>query len=110
MKASKTITLATALVALSVSLAACSDEPETPPVTADCVQKQPDGTLKAVDDDLCDDSRGGGSSFVWIYGGHYSNGHVTGGSHQKPANTNISSRSGKTIVGGFGQSGRSVGS
>ncbi|MFI6296780.1 hypothetical protein ACIBEJ_34685 [Nonomuraea sp. NPDC050790] len=102
MKASKTIVVATALVALSLSLAACGDDSES--VTADCVVKQADGSHKAVDDDLCDRSGGHGSSFVWIYGGTSSGGYIRGGTTTRPANTNISTRSGKTIVGGFGSS------
>lgn len=102
MKASKSITIS-ALAALSLALVpGCSDDSDT--VTADCVVKQPDGSYKAVDDDLCDKDGHGGSSFIWIYGGTSHGGYVRGGTMQRPANTNISTRSGKTVVGGFGSS------
>lgn len=108
-KASASITLTT-LAAPSLTFAAACAEDEGPEVTADCVVKQPDGTFKAVDDDLCDDDdHHGGSSFVWIYGGSSgSNGRITGGTFNRPTNANISTRSGSVISrGGFG--GRSGG-
>ncbi|MFI6496833.1 hypothetical protein [Nonomuraea typhae] len=100
MKASKTITVATAVVALSVSLAACGEDKT---VTADCVDK---ATGKILPDSHCSSggSAGGG---VFIYGGTVGgDGRVSGGSYSKPANTNISTRSGKVLVGGFGGSGK----
>ncbi|GAA4209185.1 hypothetical protein GCM10022252_75330 [Streptosporangium oxazolinicum] len=114
-KASRSITVF-ALAALSLSLvAACADEPETPPVTADCVVKQPDGSYKAVDDKLCDNPGGAQSAVgfwpVWIYGGSYdSRTHrVTGGSKFRPLNTNINARSGRVITSGFGSSAKGGG-
>ncbi|WP_152990180.1 hypothetical protein [Sphaerimonospora mesophila] len=76
-------------------------------MTADCAAKQRDGSYRAVADSYCDNHRSsgghGGGGFVWIYGGsHASNGTVTGGTLTRPQNTNISSRSGRVIVGGFG--------
>ncbi|RCG27216.1 hypothetical protein DQ384_26210 [Sphaerisporangium album] len=122
-KASTAITLV-ALGALSLAMVtACSDD-DGPTVAADCVIREADGKLKAVDDKYCSNSGGGGghstSSFVWIYGGSYSNGHVYGGSYTKPPNTNIASRSGRTVLsnagkgtvsrGGFGSRGSVSGS
>ncbi|MFI7641943.1 hypothetical protein [Nonomuraea sp. NPDC049400] len=106
-RASTTVTVTTALAALSLSLSACGSDPSedssAPSVTADCVVQQPDGSYKAVDDDYCDDDDNDRDSFVWIYGGSSShNGHIYGGTRQRPSNTNITSRSGKVIVGGFG--------
>ncbi|MEU4513247.1 hypothetical protein AB0G05_27435 [Nonomuraea wenchangensis] len=106
-KASRSVAVAAALATLSVSVVACADS--APAVTADCVVKQPNGQYKAVDDDYCDDRRGGGSSFIWIYGGTSRGGYVSGGTTYRPANTNITSRSGKVVVGGFGGSAKSGG-
>ncbi|GHE31300.1 hypothetical protein GCM10017673_37530 [Streptosporangium violaceochromogenes] len=99
-----------ALAALSLSLvAACSDDPDVPPVTADCVVRQPDGSYQAVDDKLCD--TGSGSSFVWIYDGRHDSrtGRVSGGTFRRPPQTNITARSGRVVVGGFGGSARAGG-
>ncbi|GGS84790.1 hypothetical protein GCM10010156_49270 [Planobispora rosea] len=112
-KSSHSIALTT-LSALSLTLAAtackpetAAPEPTTPPVTADCVVVESDGSYRPVDDDRCDDSDSG-SGFVWIYGGTYHphTGRISGGTRSKPAGTNISTRSGKVIVGGFGSSGK----
>jgi hypothetical protein len=107
-KASKTITIAT-LTALSLSLTACADN-NSSTVVADCAARQPDGSYKAVDDKHCDKHSGGGGgggAFVWMYGGtRASNGRIHGGTLHKPANTNINTRSGRVVVGGFGSSGK----
>ncbi len=109
MKSSKNVTIGAALIALSVSIAACSDDEKG--VTADCVQRQPDGSTKVVSDSKCSSGGGSSSGFVWLYGGSYSNGRVTGGSYTKPAGTNITSRGGAPIVrGGFGGTGHGAGS
>lgn len=91
--------------ALSVTLAAtgCAEEKT---VTADCVKR---GTNEVVSDREC---KSGGSSFVWIYGGTVYNGtgttggrrYVKGGSSVMPPKTNINTRSGTTLRGGFGSS------
>lgn len=105
-KASATITVTAAVAALSLSLAACGGK-NPPAVTADCTQRQPDGSHKVVADELCDRHAGGSA---WIYGGSYHNGYVSGGSQARPPRTDISTRSGRTVVGGFGGSGRGGGS
>ncbi|MEV1171619.1 hypothetical protein [Nonomuraea sp. NPDC049784] len=102
-RASTTVTVTTALAALSLSLSACGGDTSAPSVTADCVVQQPDGSYKAVDDNYCDDDDNDHDSFVWIYGGTSShNGHIYGGTRQRPSHTNVTSRSGKVVVGGFG--------
>lgn len=110
MKASQTITIAT-LTALSLSLTACADTGSgSGAVTADCVTRQPDGTYKSVDDKHCGKTTsggGGGGAYVWMYGGtRASDGRIHGGTLHKPANTNINTRSGRVVVGGFGSSGK----
>ncbi|SDH68062.1 hypothetical protein SAMN05421505_12056 [Sinosporangium album] len=97
---------AAAVAALSLLLTGCADEST---VTADCVIRQADGTYKVVDDDKCDRGGSSSSSFVWIYGGTHNSStrRITGGTMTKPSNSNISTRSGKVITGGFGGSGKS---
>ena len=105
MKASKHVTLG-ALAALSLAIVStgCASR-EADKVTADCVVKETDGDLKIVDDQYCSSGDAGGSGYVWIYGASPSSpGYVRGGSYRRPPNTNISTRSGKVIVGGFGSS------
>ena len=99
MKASKSVTVATTVVALSLSVAACGSSS----VTADCVER---GTNRVLPDKHCS-TAGGGSSGVFIYGGTPGpDGRVQGGTYTKPPNTNINTRSGKVVVGGFGSSGK----
>ncbi len=103
-KASARVTI-TALAALSLTFAATACDGGGRDVTADCVIKQNDGKLKAVDDSLCKGQRasGGGVAPVWVYGGSSRSGYVSGGSYSKPAGANITSRSGTVISrGGFG--------
>jgi hypothetical protein len=100
-KKASTAVVLTTLVALSLGTAACSSGPN---VTADCVVKQPNGQLKAVDDRYCDKHQAiSGVNPVWVYGGSSHSGYVSGSSYSKPAGANITSRSGTVISrGGLG--------
>ncbi|GII87141.1 hypothetical protein Ssi03_51310 [Sphaerisporangium siamense] len=80
--------------------------------TADCVDladRQPDGTYRTVDDDLCDDDghsggyHGSHGAYGWYYGGTARAGRVGGGTTVRPANARIDTRSGTVLQrGGFG--------
>ncbi|NRQ31317.1 hypothetical protein HII36_05620 [Nonomuraea sp. NN258] len=97
-----------AVLSIAVAIAASgSDEEEVPEVVADCViaTQQVDGTYQVVDDRFCN----GGSHaayYHWLYGSSTTNrpGYVRGGTRTLPANTNVTSRTGTVIRGGFGSS------
>jgi hypothetical protein len=98
---------AVALLGLTVAaiVAGVADD-DIEEVVADCViaTQQADGTYQVVDDRFCD----GGSHaayYHWMYGSSTSNrtGYVRGGTTTKPADGQITTRTGRVVQrGGFG--------
>lgn len=113
-KSSKVVPL-TIIGALSVMvLGFCAATPDDD-VTADCVIRRDDGTYEVVDDDYCDDDGhntyyhssyvGSRGAYMWYYGGQKVGNRIQGGTTLRPADVNITSRTGKSIQrGGFGRS------
>ncbi|WP_431928617.1 hypothetical protein [Nonomuraea jabiensis] len=96
-----------AMLSLAVVVTiASADEDDVEEVVADCViaTQQADGTYQVVDDRYCE----GGSHvayYHWLYGSSTASrtGYVRGGTTTRPANAQITSRTGKVISrGGFG--------
>ncbi|WP_433224159.1 hypothetical protein [Microtetraspora malaysiensis] len=89
----------------------CAAQKRYEEVGADCVDlnsRNPDGSYTVVDDRYCD---GGGTyryygsrgAYGWYYGGNRMGGRVRQGTTLKPADAQISTRSGRVIQrGGFG--------
>ncbi|WP_153263092.1 hypothetical protein [Nonomuraea phyllanthi] len=98
---------AVAVLSVAVAIVAFGGgEDDAEEVVADCViaTQQADGTYQVVDDRYCD----GGSHaayYHWLYGSSTTGrtGYVRGGTTTKPANAQITTRTGKVISrGGFG--------
>ncbi|GAA0964615.1 hypothetical protein GCM10009555_002130 [Acrocarpospora macrocephala] len=90
----------------------CAAQDSYDEVDADCVDMSnplPDGSYPLVDDDFCDDDyRRSHAAYGWYYGGVLVGRHVRGGSTLRPADAQITSRSGKVVQrGGFGSHGSS---
>ncbi|MEW9553187.1 hypothetical protein [Nonomuraea sp. NPDC050783] len=107
----------TVLGVLSVMLVGyCAATADDDDVTADCVVQLDDGTYQVVDDDYCDDDGNGSGhsthyyggsrgAYMWYYGGRRVGNKIQGGTTIRPSNTDVTSRSGKSIQrGGFGKS------
>ncbi|RCG25449.1 hypothetical protein DQ384_31820 [Sphaerisporangium album] len=82
------------------------DDPDA--VTADCVSRASadDGSYKVVSASHCPPKAGGGhghSAYFWYYGGRRRNGRVSRGTTVMPKDTEIVTRSGRSITrGGLG--------
>ncbi|WP_174552417.1 hypothetical protein [Microtetraspora niveoalba] len=96
------------LSALVVGFCAAQDRYEE--VGADCVDmssQNPDGSYVVVDDDYCDEGsghyRGSHGAYGWYYGGNRVGNRVRQGTTLKPADAQITTRSGRVVQrGGFG--------
>ncbi len=115
-KASTAIKLGTIGVLSTLVVGFCAAQNSYDEVDADCVDMSnqlPDGSYAVVDDDFCDDDshshyRGSHGAYGWYYGGRRVGRHVTGGTSFRPADAQITSRSGKVVQrGGFGSHGSS---
>jgi hypothetical protein len=109
-KASTAIKLGTlgVLSALLVGFCAAQEQDRYEEVGADCVDmssRQPDESYAVVDDDYCDEDHYHGShgAYRWYYGGTRNGGRVSYGTTVKPADAQITTRSGRVVQrGGFG--------
>ncbi|MEU7912083.1 hypothetical protein [Microbispora bryophytorum] len=111
-KSSTVIKLGTLGVLSVLVVGFCAAQDDYEEVGADCVDTStlnPDGSYVVVDDDHCDDD--GGSShyygshgaYRWYYGGTRNGGRVYRGTTVRPADTQITTRSGRVVQrGGFG--------
>jgi hypothetical protein len=107
-KASTVVTLGTLGVLSLMVVGFCQAQDDYEKVAADCVDMsdpQPDGSYTVVDDDYCDENHYHGThgAYGWYYGGVRSGLHVSRGTTVKPADVEITSRSGRVVQrGGFG--------
>ncbi|MEZ0076612.1 hypothetical protein [Planotetraspora sp. GP83] len=108
-KSSTAIKLGTLGVLSTLVVGFCAAQDNYEEVGADCVDmssRRPDGSYTVVDDDFCDDDHhyhGSRGAYGWYYGGSHSGGRVSRGSTIRPADTEITTRSGRVIQrGGFG--------
>ncbi len=107
---SSTVVKLGAVGVLSILVVGFCAAQRTQKVNADCVDTSrplPDGSYAVVDDDHCDDSsyryHGSHGAYRWYYGGSRNGGRVRGGTTAKPADAQITTRSGRVIQrGGFG--------
>lgn len=106
MKRSNTVTVGALATLSAMVMAGCTGED----VTADCVVQSVNGDKVIVNDDYCGNgqSSGGHGAYYYVYGGNSSGGKSIGGTTVRPADTNISTRTGTVISrGGFGGRGSS---
>lgn len=107
-KASRAVTITGISVVSMLLVSSCSTQRDYKEVGAECVDlnsRQPDGTYRVVDEDLCDDSRYRGSrgAYGWYYGGVRSGARIRQGTTLRPSDVKITSGKGTVIQrGGFG--------
>lgn len=109
-KSSTAIKLGTLGVLSMLVVGFCAAQDDYEEVGADCVDtstRNPDGSYVVVDDDYCDDDGshyyGSHGAYRWYYGGSRVGGRVYNGTTVRPADAQITTRSGRVVQrGGFG--------